>query len=205
MIFFSSALAAVVSKPDGLVIAMGFVLAIVLSSILSRTLRSTELRFGGFDFKDSETHMLWDTLRYLEFPVLIPHRPGLETLSEKECAIRQRHRLGADVPVVFVHAHLGDASDFYHQPLMEIREEEGRFIIDVCRCASIAHVIAAIALELSKVGKPPEIHFGWSNERPFEANLNFLLFGQGNIPWMVRDLIRKAEPDPDRQPATIIG
>jgi hypothetical protein len=66
-------------------------------------------------------------------------------------------------------------------------------------------VIAAIALELSKVGKPPEIHFGWSNERPIAANLNFLLFGQGNIPWMVRDLIRKAEPNPDRQPPTIIG
>jgi len=204
-IFCSSALAAIISGRNGLFIALGFVIAILLSSILSRTLRSTELRFSGFDFLDSQSHMLWDTLRYLEFPVLIPHRPGLESLSEKERAIRERHRLGPEVPVVFIHAHLGDASDFYHQPVMEIGQEEGRFVIDVCRCASIAHVIAAIALELSKVGKPPEIHFGWSNERPIEANLNFLLFGQGNIPWMVRDLIRKAEPNPERQPATIIG
>ena len=27
------------------------------------------------------------------------------------------------------------------------------------------------------------------------ANLHFLLLGQGNIPWMVHELIRKAEPD----------
>jgi len=205
LIFFSSALAAMIAKPDGLLIALGFVLAIIISSILSRALRSTELRFGGFEFKDAQSQFLWESLKYLEFPVLIPHRPGLDSLDAKECAIRQRHRLAADVPVVFVEACLGDVSDFYHQPLMEITEEEGRFIIRVSRCASVSHVIAAIALELSKVGKPPEIHFGWSNESPIEANLNFLLFGQGNIPWMVRDLIRKAEPNPERQPPTVIG
>ena len=69
----------------------------------------------------------------------------------------------------------------------------------------MAHVLAAAALELSKVGKPPEIHFGWSNETPIAANMNFLLFGQGNVPWMVRELIRKTEPDPERRPPVVIG
>ena len=205
VIFGASAVAAIGANPSGLLIALGFIHAIVISSILSRALRSTELRFMGFEFKDAQSQFLWDSLKYLEFPVLIPHRPGLQSLDAREKAIRERHHLAAEVPVVFVEAHLGDASDFYHRPHMEIIEEEGRFIIRVARCASIPHVIAAIALELSKVGKPPEIHFGWSNERPIEANVNFLLFGQGNIPWMVRDLIRRAEPDPARQPPTIIG
>jgi tetratricopeptide (TPR) repeat protein len=44
-------------------------------------------------------------------------------------------------------------------------------------------VIAAISLELSKVGKPPEIHFGWSDENPLAANLRFVLFGEGNVPY----------------------
>ena len=78
-------------------------------------------------------------------------------------------------------------------------------MLRVTRCVSISHVIAAAALELSKTGKPPEIHFGWSDESPVSANLNFVLFGQGNVPWMVRELIRKAEPDPERQPGIIIG
>jgi hypothetical protein len=84
-------------------------------------------------------------------------------------------------------------------------QEEGRFIIRITGCASIAHTLAAAALELSRVGKPPEIHFGWSDESPVSANLSFLLFGRGNIPWMVRQLIRKAQPDPERQPRVIIG
>jgi len=61
---------------------------------------------------------------------------------------------------------------------------------------SVAHVLAAIALEMARIGRPPELHFGWSNESPLAANLNFLLFGEGNIPWMVRALLRKAEPNP---------
>ena len=73
------------------------------------------------------------------------------------------------------------------------------------RCASIAHTIAAIALELSNVGRPPEIHFGWSDQSPMAANLSFLLFGEGNVPWMVRELILDAEPDPAKQPRVIIG
>jgi hypothetical protein len=36
-------------------------------------------------------------------------------------------------------------------------------------------------------------------------NLKFVLFGEGNVPWMVRELIQKAEPDPAKQPRVIIG
>ena len=58
---------------------------------------------------------------------------------------------------------------------------------------------------MEKVGRPPEIHFGWSDESPLTASAGFLLFGQGNVPWMVRELICKAQPDPERQPQVIIG
>ena len=66
-------------------------------------------------------------------------------------------------------------------------------------------MIAAIALELSKFGSPPEIHFGWSDESTLSANLSFLLFGEGNVPWMVKELVSKAQPNPEKQPRIIIG
>jgi hypothetical protein len=203
--FLASAGAAIHTQPDGLLIALCFVIAIVGTSIVSRALRTTELRFEGFEFKDAESRFLWESLKYLEFPVLVPHRPGKHSLLEKEERIRRRHRLAADVPIVFVESELGDASEFYHRPLLEAAQEEGRFLLRVTRCCSIAHVLAALALELSQVGKPPEIHFGWSDESPIVANLRFLLFGQGNVPWMVRELIRRAQPDPQRRPPVIIG
>jgi hypothetical protein len=205
ILFLASALASMVMSPAGLLIAACFIAAIVISSMVSRALRSTELRFDGFHFKDAHSQFLWESLEYLEFPVLVPHRPGGSNLMAKEERIRQRHRLAPDVPIVFVEVELGDASDFYHKPCLEVTQEDGRFVLRICRAASIPHVLAAVALELSRTGKPPEIHCGWSNSSPVEANISFLLFGQGNIPWMVRDLIHKAEPRPERRPPVVIG
>lgn len=195
-----------IEKPEGMVIASGFIGAVFVSSLISRWQRSTELRLDHFRFVNNESHFLWDALRHLEFPYLVPHRAGgARMLAEKEEQIRRVHHLEASVPIVFVEATLGDVSEFYHSPIIEVTEEEGRFIIRVTNCASIAHTLASIALELSKSGTPPELHFGWSDENPLAMNVGFVLFGEGNIPWMVRELITKAEPDPAKQPRVIIG
>jgi hypothetical protein len=204
-VFLTTAGAVMAARPDGVLIALGLIVVTVLVSMASRVLRSTELRFHGFEFADDRSRFLWESLVYLEFPVLVPHRPGRRALPEKEAEIRARHRLGPDVPVVFVEASLGDPSEFYQLPRVEVRQEDGRFVVRVTRCTSVAHAIAAVALELSRGSKPPEVHFGWSDEHPFVANLHFVLFGLGNVPWMVRELIRKAEPRPERRPGVVIG
>ncbi|MCS6850583.1 MAG: amino acid transporter [Gemmataceae bacterium] len=203
--FLYTTVAIIVEKPSGMKIASCFIAAIIVSSIISRAWRSMELRFVGFQFKDEDSRFLWESMKHLEFPVLVPHRPGRRHLADKEEEIRKIHRLAPDVPIVFIEAELGDASDFYQEPLLEVRREGERWILRVQRCASIAHTLAAIGLELSRVGKPPELHFGWANESPLKTTLGFLLFGEGNVPWMVRELILKAEPNPERQPRVIIG
>ena len=205
LIFLYTTVAIVIEKPDGIKIAGAFVLSVLVFSIISRTRRSTELRFEKFEFVDETSRFLWDALRHLEFPVLVPHRPGHHTIAEKDEKIRRVHRLGPKTPIVFVEATVGDPSEFHHNPMIEVTEEDERFILRLTRCASVAHAVATVALELSKTGKPPEIHFGWSGESPLAANLSFLLFGEGNVPWLVRELILKAERDPDKQPRVIIG
>jgi hypothetical protein len=205
LIFFYTTAAIVIEKPEGIKIAGAFIASVVVVSMVSRTHRSTELRFERFQFADETSRVLWDTMKYLQFPVLVPHRPGNRSLVDKDEIIRRIHRLGPEEPIVFIEASLGDTSEFYHSPAIGIRQDEGRFVIQVNRCVSIAHAIATIALELSKTGRPPEIHFGWSDESPLAANLSFVLFGQGNVPWLVRELIQKAEPDPNRRPRVIIG
>jgi hypothetical protein len=204
-VFIYTTAANIIEKPDGIKISSFFILAIIVSSFYARLRRSTELRFRGFEYINNESKFLWESLKHLEFPVLVPHRPGSRGLDEKEQVIRRRHRLPPEVPIVFIEAELGDPSEFQHIPLLEIKDTEGKFIISVKRCVSIAHVIATIALELSRVGKPPEVHFGWSDENPMAASISFLLLGEGNVPWMVRELIRKAEPDRERRPKVFIG
>lgn len=192
-------------RPDGIKIATCFIVTIVVSSFLSRLLRSKEHRFQGFTFADPESRFLWDSLKHLEFPVLVPHRPGRRELEVKEASIRERHRLSPEVPIVFVEVELGDTSEFEHHPVLSIENVGERFVIRVTGAVSIAHVVASVACELSAVGKPPEIHFGWSDESPLAASFSFLLFGEGNVPWIVRELICKAIPDPERQPRVIVG
>jgi hypothetical protein len=191
---------------SGVIIALTFVMTIVVTSFISRWLRSTELRFEGFSFSDEATRMRWDAICQREFQVVAPHRPGLISVAEKSREIQRDFRLSSSTPVLFVEATLGDPSEFYQQPRIEIIDEQGLEVVRVSKCVSISHVLASLCLSLcSTAGRPPEIIFGWSNERPLAANLNFLLLGQGNIPWMVKELVRRAVPDVDRQPRVHIG
>jgi hypothetical protein len=203
--FLTMTVLTVIISRAGLEIALAFGMGILVTSFLSRWLRSTELRFEGFEFVDDDSRRRWEECCAHDFQVLVPHRPGLHSRFERERIIRRHHRIGGETPVILIEAALGDPSDFYHLPLMRVAREDGFELIQVSRCASVAHVIAAIGLEMAKVGRPPELHFGWSNESPLAANLNFLLFGEGNIPWMVRSLLQRAEPDPEKRPRVIIG
>lgn len=205
LVFVYTTVANVYEKPDGIKIAAFFILAILVTSFFSRWARSRELRFAGFKIPDPESRLMWDTIRDLEITILVPHRPGRRSLANKESQIRREHRIPRDLMIVFVEVELADASDFVNEPELRVIQEEGRYIIKVTNAASIAHTLAALALEMAKVGRPPEVHFGWTDDSPVSGTLGFLLFGEGNVPWMVRDLIRRAEPDETKRPRIIVA
>ncbi len=150
IVFFYTTVAVIIEKPDGIKIAGAFIASILVFSFISRLQRSKELRFEKFEFVDEHSRFLWDALRHLEFPVLVPHRPGHHTIEQKDERMRRVHRLDEQVPIVFVEAVLGDTSEFEQNPLLEVVQEEGRFIVRLRRCVSIAHAVATVALELSK-------------------------------------------------------
>jgi len=190
---------------QGLFISSFFIGAILITSFVSRIARSRELRFAGFKPFDIQSKLLWDTIRSLDLTILVPHRPGRRTLAEKEQSIRREHRIPRDLMVVFVEVELADASEFVPEQVIHVREEQGRYILRITEAASISHTLAALALEMAKVGRPPEMHFGWTDESVLSGTLGFLLFGEGNVPWMVRALIHKAEPVPAKRPLIIIA
>jgi hypothetical protein len=195
----------IIGKPAGIKIASFFIVSILATSIISRIARARELRFQGFHIPDTKSRLLWDTIKHLGLSVLVPHRPGRRSLESKEATIRHEHRIPPEVMVVFVEVNLADPSDFAPTPELTVKEEEGRYVVKVRNAASIAHTLAAVALDMSKAGKPPTIHFGWTDDSPVSGTLGFLLFGEGNVPWEVRELIRKAEPDEAKRPKVMIA
>jgi hypothetical protein len=192
-------------SPSGVVISAGFILAIVVSSMVSRSYRNRELRTLGFEFADDESRFLWESMKDTPLPVLVPHRPGLVDRDTKEKHIRAEHQLGADTELVIVEVEVSDPSDFYQRPRLHVFREGRRFVIQVSHCVSISHALAAIGLELSRVGQPPALHFGWSELTLFASTWRYLVFGEGDVPWRVRELLQRVQPDPARRPRVVIG
>jgi len=186
-------------------IAALFILAILALSVVSRAIRADELRTLGFDFKDEQARLLWDSLRTADFPALVPHRPGRNGREVKEMQIRAEHQLDPDVDIVFLEVHTDDPSNFYQTPLVEIFREDKRLVLRLTRCVSVAHAIAAAALEMSRCSKPPALHFGWPEMNLLVSSWNYFAFGEGNIPWKVHELIKLVEPDSSRRPRVIVG
>ena len=205
LIFAASLVVVVVRHPAAMRMAGCFVVLLLGSSMVTRFFRSRELRFEGFDYADTQTKETWEDLMQNHYPMLVPVRPGGDPLAVIERDIRMAHRLPNTLSIVFIEAELADPSDFFSRPLISIAREDGRVVVSIKRCASLPHAIAAAALDISREGPVPEVHFGWSAENPLTANLNFVLFGQGNVPWMVHELIRTADVPGERKPRVMVG
>ena len=191
---------------SGLTIALAFVLAILVSSFVSRWIRSTELRFEGFEFADEASRLRWNELCRSGAKVLVPHRPGLISLAEKCEHLQRDYRLDPATPRHLHRSRAGRPEQFLSKAAHE----------DRARRRPGSHSRLAMRERFARAGgdlpgtvprqpMPAGNHLRLVQEPPLAANLNFLLLGEGNIPWMVKELVRKAMPDPTRQPRIRIG
>ncbi|MFO0189644.1 MAG: amino acid transporter [Planctomycetia bacterium] len=206
LVFVYTTIANIWERPDGIIIASIFIGCVMLISFTSRAWRSDELRLKEFRFADDVDRMLWtDILVEGAFRVLVPHRPGSRSLADKEAEIRRKHRIPENVPIVFLEVHYGDVSEFENAPIISARQEGTRFVIVAKDVVSVSHTIAQLAMEMTKGGAPLDIIFGWSKGGSLKLALDYVLFGQGDIPNSVVDLLDKAIPDPAKRPTVIVG
>ena len=206
LVFIYTTIANMIERPDGIIIASIFIGCVLAISIFSRLWRAEEMRLKEFRFADDAARMLWtDICLDGTFQVLVPHRPGQRSLAEKEAEIRRKHRIPQGVPIVFLEVHYGDTSDFENAPIIGVRQEGDFFVITAHDCVSVSHTIAQLAMEMTKNGSPLDIVFGWSKGNRLKLALDFLLFGRGDVPNRVVDLLDDAIADPDKRPTVIVG
>jgi hypothetical protein len=206
-VFFYTTVTNMLERPEGIKIALLFILGIVVSSLVSRTLRSTELRVHGFVLDEIAEMFIEDADRSGSVRI-IANRPDDGSIQEYEGKVREAqnsHHLSMDDFVLFLEVRPGDASQF-----TEVRKVEGVKVgpYRVLRCQSpaIPNAIAALLLHIrDKTGHLPHAYFGWTEGNPITYVLRFLAFGEGDTAPVTREVLRKSEPDPLRRPRVHVG
>ena len=92
-VFFYTTGANMIERPDGIKIASWFIIAIVGLVVLVARAAQHRAAVQGVRVRRPRIEVPVGQPEALEFPVLVPHRPGRRGLDEKEASIRRRHRL----------------------------------------------------------------------------------------------------------------
>jgi hypothetical protein len=193
-------------RPSGLKIAAMFIVSIIVSSLVSRVLRSTELRVHEIRADESAQQFL---AKAKGQPVrIIANRPDSGLPEEYEHKLREAcdsHHLSLDENVLFIEVQPGDASDF-----SDVLSVSGTTIDRhrVLRCVSpaIPNAIAALLLYIrDRTGRIPHAYFGWTEGNPITYLLRYLAFGEGDTAPVTREVLRQAEPDVERRPRIHVG
>ena len=207
-IFIYTAFDNMSERPEGVEIAMFFIAAILLASVLSRFIRSTELRVesviwdaAGKQFIDQALHSHWGEIR------LLPHRSGMLDLRQKEERSRKIHSIQAEEgDFIFLEVDLTDSSDFLNECLSITGHEVGKYKILRCSSPAIPNAIAAILLDIrNSTGKTPHAYFGWAEGHPIMHTLKYIFLGEGETAMVTREILRSVELDDNRRPVIHVG
>jgi len=196
----------IVERPEGLKIASFFIVTIVLTSLISRVMRSTELRVQGIEADATANAFLTEAAAA---PLrIIANRPDTGEPDEYEHKLREArdsHHLTPAERVLFIEVRPGDVSEFSDTLEVTGVDIGGHHVL---RCVSpaIPNAIAAILLHARDVtGKIPHAYFGWTEGNPIVYLLKFLAFGEGDTAPVTREVLRQAEPDPLKRPRIHVG
>jgi len=207
VVFLYTSITNMIERPEGIKIALVFIVSIVLSSLISRTLRSTELRVRGIE-PDPLAHQFIDGAARGREINIIANRPGPGDAKEYEDKLREAwetHHLAPDDPVLFVEIERGDASEFSEKLLVRGARVDGHCVLRG-RSPAIPNAIAALLLHIrDRTGKIPHVYFGWTEGNPIGYLLKFLALGEGDTAPVTREVLRQAETDPLRRPRVHVG
>jgi hypothetical protein len=205
-VFVYALVANAVQRPDGLLIAFVFVVAIVVVSLVSRVQRSLELWQERIEV-DEQAQRFIDEAGGSDIH-LVAHRRRYGTEEEyarKEKEQREDNHIPTGEPILFLEVSVEDASEF--EDVLEVRGVEvGGHKVLRAKSSVVPNAIAAFLLHLrDTTGKAPHCYFGWTEGNPIVYLFRFVLFGEGDTAPVTHEVLREAEPNAKRRPAVHVG
>ena len=198
----------IIEKPDGIAISALFIAGIIVISLVSRVYRATELRVEAIEFSDTARRIIAEALEADGQLHIIANRrqKGDEAeYNEKESSQRGMNPVPRKAKVLFLEVEIVDPSRF--SQTLEVRgyNIHGHRVLRV-ESAVVPNSIAAVLLALrDATGVRPKCYFEWAEGNPIAYLFRYLLFGRGDTPPLVREILREIDKDPTRRPAIHVG
>jgi hypothetical protein len=186
LIFIYTTLVNIYERPEGLKISCMFIFAMIFTSFLSRSFRSTELRITG----------------------LIACKPPNNSSKDRERAqaeLREMYNLSPETPIYFVELGRGDTSDFTES--LEVHGiREGGDRIFRATSAAVPNSIAALLIYLKQAtGCIPHAYFHWTDVNPVINVMRYIFLGEGDTAPLTHEVLRRAIKDPAQRPVVHVS
>ncbi len=192
-----------IERPDGIKIASFFILVIMITSFASRIMRSTEVRINKVSLdKEASSFIQAASSGVIR---LVANRPGNVDYARKAVETVALHNISKG-EIIFVEVKISDASDFGDEELDVIGEQVGEYKILKCSSTAVPNALAALMLYLrDKTKNMPHLYLGWTEGNPLVYMLKYLILGEGETAPVTREILRKAEPNPNKRPRVHVG
>ncbi len=207
VVFVYTTLVNVVERPDGLKIGAFFIAAIVFSSLISRVWRTTELRVEKITLDDEAQRFIKEMGEQGELRIIAnqPRRCDDAEYVYREQQQREDNNIPPNEPVVFLEIYVRDSSEF-SADLNICGVTVGPHRVLRGESAAVANAIAAFLLFLrDDKGRVPHAYFNWTEGNPLLYLVHYILSGEGDVAPVTREVLRKAEPNPQLRPAIHAG
>jgi hypothetical protein len=206
LVFIYTTIANIFERPEGIRIAAFFIGTIIVTSLVSRVWRSTELRVDRVEMDETARRFIAEENQSKIRLIANRRNEGDEReyfLKEKE--VREDNHIPATDSVLFLEIQVADASEFVDTVRVK-GVQVGTYRILRAESAAVPNAIAAILLYIrDQTGKLPHAYFGWVEGNPIQYLLRFILFGEGDIAVVTREVLRRAEKDPEQRPGIHVG
>ena len=200
LVFLYTTITNIFERPEGIRVAAFFIGTIIVTSLISRIGRSTELRVERIELDETARRFIAEAGQNIQIIAHRRHRGTVQEYRSKERTVREDNHLPATDALLFLEVQVLDASVFV-DTLRVQGVQVGEYRILRAQSAAVPNAIAAILLYIrEQTGKLPHAYFGWTEGNPLEYLLRFILLGEGDIPIVTREVLRRAEPDAQRRP-----
>jgi hypothetical protein len=176
-VFMYALVANEVKRPDGILISLFFIGAIVATSLISRVYRSLELRQERIELDETALRFIEEASHKGEIHIVANRRQAGDEAEydHKEKEQREDNHIPKDVPIIFLEVDVEDASEF--EDVLEVKGVEvGEHKVMRAVSSVVPNAIAALLLHLrDTTGKTPHCYFGWTEGNPIVYLFRFLL------------------------------